>query len=89
MALLSPTATYEQFCDYVTDLKGPKTRLELAELWEWRQKLSGLTFNNGAGYRSTLPPDEQDLTMNEREQKVIAEATAQGRNIEPVGKRWV
>lgn len=89
MAVLSPSATYEQFCEYVTDLKGPKTHLELAELWEWRQKLLGIKFDTGIGYRSMLPPDEQDLTMNQREQKVISEAQAQGRNIEPVGKRWV
>ena len=28
-----------------------------------------------------LSPDEQDLTDNQREQKIIAEAKAQGRNI--------
>lgn len=89
MAVLAADATYAEFCDYVTALKGPKSDGELADLWAWRQKLLGIKICTGAGYRSTLPPDEQDLTMNQREAKVIAEAQAQGRNIEPVGKRWV
>lgn len=89
MAVLAADASFDQFCEYVTDLKGPKSDAELADLWAWRQKVVGVRFDVGRGYRSTLPPDEQDLTMNEREQKVIAEAKSQGRNIEPVGKRWV
>lgn len=89
MAVLPPTATYAEFCDYVVDLKGPKSDAELADLWAWRQKVVGVKFDTGRGARGALPPDEQDLTMNQREQKVIAEAQAQGRNIEPVGKRWV
>ena len=89
MAVLPPEATYAEFCEYVTDLKGPRPEAELEDLWAWRQKLVGIKFDMGRGYRSTLPSDEQDLTMNQREAKVIAEAKAQGRNIEPVGKRWV
>ena len=80
--ILSPDATYEEFEEYVTDLKGPKTRLELAELWEWRQKLLGIRIDTGRGYRSQLPADEQHLTLRERERKIIAEATADGKTIE-------
>lgn len=80
--ILPPDATYEEFEEYVTDLKGPKTRLELAELWEWRQKLLGIRIDTGRGARAQLPADEQHMTLREREQKVIAEATAAGRTIE-------
>jgi hypothetical protein len=56
--------------------------LELAELWEWRQKLSGIRIVTGRGYREReCPPDEHHLTLREREKKVIAEARAAG--IEP------
>tara|TARA_R100000808_G_C2149451_1_gene157840 strand:- start:2090 stop:2275 length:186 start_codon:yes stop_codon:yes gene_type:complete len=57
---------------------------ELDELWERRQKLLGLKFVTGVVSRSRLPLDEQHLTLNEREKKLIAEAKAQGRNIEKV-----
>ncbi len=89
MAVLPPDASFNDFARYVEARQGPKTRLELNELWAWRQKLAGVKFDVGRGYRSTLPADEQDLTMNQREAKVVREAKAQGRNIEPVGKRWV
>jgi hypothetical protein len=80
--ILPSDATYEEFETYVTDLKGPKSRLELAELWEYRQKLSGIRIVNGRGYREReCPPDEHHLTLREREKKVIADARAAG--IEP------
>tara|TARA_B100001146_G_scaffold223313_1_gene237670 strand:- start:3701 stop:3961 length:261 start_codon:yes stop_codon:yes gene_type:complete len=80
--ILPSDATYEQFETYVTDLKGPKSRLELAELWEWRQKLLGIRVVTGRGYREReCPADEHHLTLREREKKVIAEARAAG--IEP------
>ena len=80
--ILPPDATYEQFETYVTDLKGPKSRLELAELWEWRQKLQGIRIDTGRGMRAQLPVDEQDMTLRQREQKIIDEAHAAGRTIE-------
>lgn len=89
MAVLPPTASYGEFCAYVVALKGPKSDAELADLWAWRQKVAGVKFDTGRGYRGTLPADERDLTMNERGAKIVAEAKAQGRNVEPVGKRWV
>jgi len=84
VAVLPREATYEDFCMYVQDFRGPVSETELDELWERRQKLLGIKFVTGAVSRSRLPPDEQHLTLNEREKKLIAEAKAQGRNIEKV-----
>tara|TARA_R100000458_G_C8264177_1_gene239429 strand:- start:46 stop:303 length:258 start_codon:yes stop_codon:yes gene_type:complete len=85
MAILAPEASYDEFCLYVQNHWGEKSRLELAELWERRQKLLSLKFDTQRGWRErALAADEQHLTNREREQKVIAEAKAQGRNIEKV-----
>ena len=84
MAVLAPDASFKAFAEYVEAHKGPKTDLELEELWEWRQKLLGLRVITGAAARSRLPKDEQHLTLRERENKLVAEAKAQGRNIEKV-----
>ena len=84
MAVLPREATYEDFCIYVQDFRGPVSKTELDELWERRQKLLGIKFVTGAVSRSRLPLDEQHLTLNEREKKLIAEAKVQGRNIEKV-----
>ena len=84
MAVLPREATYEDFCIYVQDFRGPVSKTELDELWERRQKLLGIKFETGAVSRSRLPLDEQHLTLNEREKKLIAEAKVQGRNIEKV-----
>ena len=85
MAVLPPEATYQEFCKYVKDHKGPKTHEELLDLWEWRQKLLGLRVHTDRAWRErALAPDEIHLTHNEREQKIVAEARSQGRNIEKV-----
>ena len=84
MAVLPREATFEDFCTYVQDFRGPVSNAELDELGERRQKLLGLKFVTGAASRSRLPLDEQHLPLNEREKKLIAEAKAQGRNIEKV-----
>ena len=84
MAVLSPNASFQECAEYVEGHKGPKTDLELEELWEWRQKLLGLRVITGAVARSRLPVEEQHLTLRERENKLVAEAKAQGRNIEKV-----
>tara|TARA_R110002020_G_scaffold128141_3_gene287314 strand:- start:3491 stop:3694 length:204 start_codon:yes stop_codon:yes gene_type:complete len=55
---------------------------ELIDLWEWRQKLVGIRFDTGRGFRTQLPPDEQHLTREQRGAKTEQEAKAQGRNIE-------
>jgi len=82
MTVLPREASYPEFCDYVTGLKGPKTKTELVDLWEWRQKLLGVRVDTGRGFRSQLPPDEQHLSREQRGQKTAAEAKANGRNIE-------
>ena len=82
MAVLPAEASYEQFCEYITDLKGPQSDVELADLWSWRQKLTGIRFNTERAFRAQLPADEQHLTREERGRKTAAEAKATGRNIE-------
>ena len=42
----------------------------------------GVKVITGATERSMLPPDEQHLTLREREKKVIAEAQAAGIQVE-------
>ena len=84
MAVLPQNASFQEFAKYVEVHKGPKTDKELEELWEWRQKLLGLRVITGAVARSRLPVEEQHLTLRERENKLDAEAKAQGRNIEKV-----
>tara|TARA_R100000278_G_C5385114_1_gene133978 strand:- start:163 stop:420 length:258 start_codon:yes stop_codon:yes gene_type:complete len=82
MAILPQGASYEEFVEYVTDLRGEVPEEELKELYQRRLKLHGITFDTKRGWRSVaLAPDEQDLTDNQREQKIVAEAKAQGRNI--------
>ena len=82
MAILAKNASYQEFAKYVEIHKGPKTDTELEELWDWRQKLLGIKVITGSGERSMLPPDEQHLTLREREKKVIAEAEAAGIQVE-------
>jgi len=82
VAVLPAEASYEQFCDYITDLKGPQSDAELADLWAWRQKLTGIRFNTERAFRAQLPADEQHLTREERGRKAEVEALSQGRNIE-------
>ena len=79
--ILPPDATYSEFRKYVESLHGPKGDAEMADLWEWRQKLLGVKVVPGRTMREMLPPDEQHLTLRERERKVIADARAAG--IEP------
>ena len=82
MAILPQGASYEEFVEYVTNLRGEVPEEELKELYQRCLKLHGITFDTKRGWRSVaLAPDEQDLTDNQREQKIVAEAKAQGRNI--------
>ena len=85
MAVLPREASYPEFCDYVTGLKGPKTEAELVDLWEWRQKVLTVRVDTQRGRRgATLAPDEQHLSKREIETKRFAEAKSQGRNVEPL-----
>ena len=82
MAILPKGASYDEFVEYVTNLRGEVPEEELKELYQRRLKLHGITFDTKRGWKAVaLSPDEQDLTDNQREQKIIAEAKAQGRNI--------
>lgn len=82
MAVLHDGATYEEFVDYVVNLRGDVPEEELKELYQRHCKLKGLTFDLKRGWKAkALSPDEMDLTNRERERKVVAEAKAQGRNI--------
>tara|TARA_R110002020_G_scaffold461166_3_gene679984 strand:- start:845 stop:1117 length:273 start_codon:yes stop_codon:yes gene_type:complete len=82
VAVLPREASYAEFREYVVGLRGALSCAELDELWERRQRLLGIGFVTGRGYRSQLPPDEQHLTREERGQKAESEARSQGRNIE-------
>jgi hypothetical protein len=82
MAVLPREATYGEFREYVVGLRGVLSCAELDELWERRQRLLGLGFVTGRGYRSMLPPEEQDMTREERGRKAERDARSQGRNIE-------
>ena len=82
MAILPREASYEDFCDYIIEVRGDVPDGEIAELWTRRGHLLGLMVNTGRGYRSKLPPDDQHLTRNERGRKAEREALSQGRNIE-------
>lgn len=82
MAVLPREASFTEFCEYVVGLRGSLPRVELDELWERRQKLLGVKFATGRGFRSQLPPEEQHLSREERGQKAAMEAKAAGRNIE-------
>ena len=85
MAILPDGASYEDFVDYVTNLRGDVPEDELKELYQRHLKLKGLTFDLKRGWKAiALADDEKDLTNHQREQKVITEAKAQGRNIERV-----
>ena len=85
MAILPQGASYEEFVEYVTDLRGEVPEEELKELYQRRLKLHDITFDMKRGWKAVaLDDDEKDLTNRQREQKVIAEAKAQGRNIEKV-----
>jgi hypothetical protein len=85
MAVLHSGATFEEFVEYVTNLRGSVPEEELKELYQRHLKLKGLTFDLKRGWKAkALSSDEMDLTNRERERKMIAEAKAQGRNIERV-----
>ena len=82
MAILPREASYEDFCDYIIEVRGDVPDAEIDELWDRRHNLLGLMVNTGRGYRSKLPPDEQYLTRNALGRKAEREALSQGRNIE-------
>ena len=78
MAVLHNGATFEEFVEYVSERRGDVPMTELKELYERRLRLKSVSIARGETIRAMLPPDEQDLTMREREKKVLAEARAAG-----------
>ena len=82
MGILAPDASFSEFCEYVRDIREDVHDEELDDLWEWRSKLLTVKVSTGQGFRSTLPPDEQHLSREERAQKLEQQALSQGRNIE-------
>ena len=83
MAVLPREASYGEFRDYVVERRGPLSCAELDDLWERRQKLLTLRVDTRVGWRSrALADDERHLSRRELGDKRLAEATAQGRNVE-------
>ena len=78
MSVLRNGATFEEFVEYVSERRGDVPMTELKELYERRLRLKSVSIARGETIRAMLPPDEQDLTMREREKKVLAEARAAG-----------
>tara|TARA_R100000322_G_scaffold19691_1_gene12553 strand:+ start:153 stop:422 length:270 start_codon:yes stop_codon:yes gene_type:complete len=89
VAVLPDGATFEEFTQYVLERRGQVPLQELEELYERRLRLKSVTIARGETMRKMLPPEDRDLTMKEREKKLISEARAGGH--EPVyqGRRWV
>lgn len=87
--MIPKDATFEEFCDYILGKFDELSGDELQSRWEWHRKVNGVSLSSGRGYRSQLPPEDQDLTMKQREQKTIQEALAAGHTPEYVGRRWV
>lgn len=89
MAVLPDGATFEEFTQYVLERRGQVPLQELEELYERRLRLKSVTVARGETIRNMLPPEDRDLTMKEREKKIISEARAAGH--EPIyqGRRWV
>ena len=88
MAVLPDEASFQEFAEYVLARRDVPLQ-ELRELYERRLRLKSVTIARGETMRKMLPPEDRDLTMKEREKKIISEARAGGH--EPVyqGRRWV
>ncbi len=78
MAVLPNGATFQEFVVYVRERRGDVPMAELEELYDRRLRLKSVSIAKGETIRAMLPKDEQDLTMREREKKVLAEARAAG-----------
>ena len=89
MSNLPHDATFEEYCKDKR-LRDPDISIEsLKEGWAFREKTLSLQMYSFEGQRSILPKEEQDMTLKERENKIISDAKAQGRDPVPVGNRWV
>jgi|TARA_R110002020_G_scaffold132420_5_gene295699 hypothetical protein len=88
MAMLPHDATFEEYCDHKREVDSTISDEELSKGWAFREKTLSLQMYSFEGQRSILPKEEQDMTLKEREHKVISDAKAQGRTLEYVGNRW-
>tara|TARA_R100000963_G_C4641661_1_gene105263 strand:- start:1077 stop:1346 length:270 start_codon:yes stop_codon:yes gene_type:complete len=89
MAMLPHDATFEEYCEHKRLSETAISNSKLQEGWAFREKTLSLQMYSFEGQRSILPKEEHDMTLKEREKKVISDAKAQGRTIEYVGNRWV
>tara|TARA_A100001391_G_scaffold169416_1_gene130272 strand:+ start:134 stop:403 length:270 start_codon:yes stop_codon:yes gene_type:complete len=88
MAMLPHDATFEEYCIDKRSREPNISEQALKEGWAFREKTLSLQMYSFEGKRSILPKEEQDMTLKERERKVISDAESQGRKIEYVGNRW-
>ena len=89
MANLPNNATFEEYCVDKRSREPDISMEKLKEGWAFRQKTLSLQMYSFEGQRSILPKEEHDLTLKEREKKIISDAKAQGRDPVYVGSRWV
>jgi|TARA_B100001142_G_scaffold205482_1_gene203828 hypothetical protein len=87
MAILPENVSFEEFTAYVLERRKAVPLAELQELYDRRARLKSVSVNNGQGLRSILPADEKNLTIRERERKLVAEAKAAGRSIEKLPEK--
>ena len=88
MAMLPHDATFEEYCIDKRSREPDISQEVLKEGWKFREKTLSLQMYSFEGQRSILPKEEKDMTLKERENKIISDAKAQGREIEYVGNRW-
>jgi len=88
MAMLPHDATFEEYCIDKRSREPDVSEQVLKEGWAFREKTLSLQMYSFEGERSILPKEEQDMTLKERERKVISDAKAAGKKIEYVGNRW-
>jgi hypothetical protein len=88
MAMLPHDATFEEYCIDKRSREPDVSEQVLKEGWAFREKTLSLQMYSFEGERSILPKEEQDMTLKERERKVISDAKAAGKEIEYVGNRW-
>ena len=88
MANLPHDATFEEYCEDKRSREPNISEEALIKGWAFREKTLSLQMYSFEGERSILPKEEKDMTLKERERKVISDAKAAGKEIEYVGNRW-
>ena len=88
MAMLPHDATFEEYCEDKRSREPDISMESLKEGCAFREKTLSLQMYSFEGERSILPKEEQDMTLKEREKKIISDAKAAGRDPVYVGSRW-